>query len=118
MIAQVGRISANSDSTIGDVIAHAIQKDGKDGLIAVEESKTMITAIETAECIKFDRGYMSPYFVTDHERMECVLDDAYILVHEKKLRNMKEILPVLERIAQAGKPLLIISEDVEGEALA
>ena len=118
MIAQVGRISANSDSTIGDVIAEAMQKVGKDGVITVEESKTMTTALETVEGMQFDRGYMSPYFVTDHERMECVLDDAYILVHEKKLSSMKEILPLLERIAQAGKPLLMISEDVEGEALA
>jgi chaperonin GroEL len=118
MIAQVGRISANSDSTIGDVIAEAMQKVGKDGVITVEESKTMTTALETVEGMQFDRGYMSPYFVTDPERMECVLDDAYILVHEKKLSSMKEILPLLERIAQAGKPLLMISEDVEGEALA
>ena len=118
MIAQVGRISANSDSTIGDVIAEAMQKVGKDGVITVEESKTMTTALETVDGMQFDRGYLSPYFATDQERMECVMIDPYILVHEKKLSNMKEILPVLERIAQAGKPLLIISEDVEGEALA
>lgn len=118
MIAQVGRISANSDATIGDVIAEAMQKVGKDGVIAVEESSTMTTALETVEGMQFDRGYLSPYFVTDHARMECVLDDPYILIHEKKISNMKEILPVLERIAQAGKPLLILSEDIEGEALA
>ena len=118
MIAQVGRISANSDSTIGDVIAEAMQKVGKDGVITVEESKTMTTALETVDGMQFDRGYISPYFVTDQERMECVMDDAYILVYEKKLSNMKEILPVLERIAEARKPLLIIAEDVEGEALA
>jgi chaperonin GroEL (HSP60 family) len=118
MIAQVGRISANSNSTIGEVIAEAMQKVGKDGVIAVEESKTLSTALETVEGMQFDRGYLSPYFVTDQERMECVLEEAYILIHEKKISNMKEILPVLERIAQAGKPLLMISEDVEGEALA
>src|SRR5688572_14834659 len=113
MIAQVGRISANSDSTIGDVIAEAMQKVGKDGVITVEESKTMTTALETVEGMQFDRGYMSPYFVTDHERMECVLEDCYVLVHEKKISSMKDLLPVLEQISRAGKPLLVISEEVE-----
>jgi chaperonin GroEL len=118
MIAQVGRISANSDSTVGDVIAQAMQKVGKDGVITVEESKTMITELATVEGMQFDRGYLSPYFVTDPERMECVLEDAYILVHEKKIGAMKDVLPVLEQIAKSGRPLLVISEDVEGEALA
>ena len=118
MIAQVGRISANSDATIGDVIAQAMQKVGKDGVITVEESKTMTTDLETVEGMQFDRGYLSPYFVTDSERMECVLEDAYILVHEKKISSMKDLLPVLEQIARAGKPLLVVSEEVEGEALA
>jgi chaperonin GroEL len=118
MIAQVGRISANSDSTIGDVIAEAMKKVGKDGVITVEESKTMTTELETVDGMQFDRGYLSPYFVTDPERMECVLEDPYILVHEKKIGSMKDILPVLEQIARVGKPLLIISEEVEGEALA
>src|SRR5450631_1869012 len=118
MIAQVGRISANSDSTIGDVIAEAMKVVGKDGVITVEESKTMTTELQTVEGMQFDRGYLSPYFVTDPERMECVLEDAYILIHEKKIANMKDVLPVLEQIAKSGKPLLLISEDVEGEALA
>ncbi len=118
MIAQVGRISANSDSTIGDVIAEAMEKVGKDGVIAVEESKTMTTELVTVDGMQFDRGYLSPYFVTDPERMECVLEDPYILIHEKKISSMKDILPILEQIARAGKPLLIISEDIEGEALA
>ena len=118
MIAQVGRISANSDATIGDVIAQAMQKVGKDGVITVEESKTMTTELETVEGMQFDRGYLSPYFVTDPERMECVLEDPYILVHEKKISSMKDVFPVLEQIARAGKPLLVISEEVEGEALA
>src|SRR6201994_2403855 len=118
MIAQVGRISANSDSTIGDVIAEAMKKVGKDGVITVEESKTMTTELVTVEGMQFDRGYLSPYFVTDAERMECVLEDPYILIHEKKIASMKDILPVLEQIARTGKPLLIISEEVEGEALA
>ena len=118
MIAQVGRISANSDATIGDVIAQAMQKVGKDGVITVEESKTMTTELDTVEGMQFDRGYLSPYFVTDSERMECVLEDAYILIHEKKISSMKDLLPVLEQIARAAKPLLVISEDVEGEALA
>jgi chaperonin GroEL len=118
MIAQVGRISANSDSTIGDVIAEAMKKVGKDGVITVEESKTMTTELATVDGMQFDRGYLSPYFVTDPDRMECVLEDAYILIHEKKIANMKDVLPVLEQIAKSGKPLLLISEDVEGEALA
>jgi chaperonin GroEL len=118
MIAQVGRISANSDSTIGDVIAEAMQKVGKDGVITVEESKTMTTELETVDGMQFDRGYLSPYFVSDQDRMECVLEEPYVLIHEKKISSMKDILPVLEKIAQSGKPLLLISEDVDGEALA
>ena len=118
MIAQVGRISANSDSTIGDVIAEAMKKVGKDGVITVEESKTMVTELATVEGMQFDRGYLSPYFVTDPERMECVLEDPYILIHEKRIASMNDVLPILEQIARAGKPLLLISEDVEGEALA
>ncbi len=118
MIAQVGRISANSDSTIGDVIAEAMEKVGKDGVITVEEAKTMTTELETVDGMQFDRGYLSPYFVTDPERMECVLEDPYILIHEKKIGSMKDVLPILEQIARTGKPLLLISEEVEGEALA
>src|SRR6266403_570627 len=118
MIAQVGMISANSDSTIGNIIADAMKKVGKDGVITVEESKTMTTELETVDGMQFDRGYSSPYFVSDAERMECVLEDPYILIHEKKISNMKDLLPLLEQIARAGKPLLIISEEVEGEALA
>src|SRR6266576_2080185 len=118
MIAQVGRISANSDSTIGDVIAEAMKKVGKDGVITVEESKTMTTELETVDGMQFDRGYLSPYFVTDAERMECVLEEPYILIHEKKISNMKDLLPLLEQIARSGKPLLVIAEEVEGEALA
>src|SRR2546421_1314795 len=118
MIAQVGRISANSDATIGDVIAEAMQKVGKDGVITVEESKTMTTELQTVDGMQFDRGYLSPYFVTDPDRMECVLEDPYILIHEKKIASMKDVLPLLEQIARAGKPLLVICEEVEGEALA
>src|SRR3954452_17726227 len=118
MIAQVGSISANSDSSIGNVIAEAMSKVGKDGVITVEESKTMTTELQTVEGMQFDRGYLSPYFVSDQDRMECVLEDTYILLHEKKIGSMKDLLPVLEQIARAGKPLLIISEDVDGEALA
>jgi chaperonin GroEL len=118
MIAQVGTISANSDETIGRIIAEAMKKVGKDGVITVEESKTMETQLEVVEGMQFDRGYLSPYFVTDPERMEAVLDNAYILIHEKKISSMKDLLPLLEQIAKAGKPLLIIAEDVEGEALA
>jgi chaperonin GroEL len=118
MIAQVGTISANSDTTIGDTIAEAMKKVGKDGVITVEESKTMLTELQTVEGMQFDRGYLSPYFVTDPDRMEAVLEDPYILIHEKKISNMKDLLPVLEQIARAGRPLLIIAEEVEGEALA
>jgi chaperonin GroEL len=117
-IAQVGTISANSDHTIGNIIAEAMKKVGKDGVITVEESKTMSTELETVEGMQFDRGYLSPYFVTDAERMEVVLEDPYILIHEKKISNMKDLLPLLEQIARSGKPLLIIAEEVEGEALA
>jgi len=118
MIAQVGTISANSDSTIGTIIADAMKKVGKDGVITVEESKTMNTELDTVEGMQFDRGYLSPYFVSDPERMEVVLEDPYILIHEKKISNMKDLLPLLEQIARSGKPLLIIAEEVEGEALA
>src|SRR5579871_193055 len=118
MIAQVGTISANSDHTIGNIIAEAMTKVGKDGVITVEESKTMHTELNTVEGMQFDRGYLSPYFVSDAERMEAVLEDPYILIHEKKISNMKDLLPLLEQIARAGKPLLIIAEEVEGEALA
>src|ERR687888_598070 len=118
MIAQVGAISANSDKAIGDIIADAMKKVGKDGVITVEESKTMTTELQTVDGMQFDRGYLSPYFVTDAERMECVLEDPYILIHEKKISVMKDMLPLLEQVARAGKPLLIIAEDVEGEALA
>jgi chaperonin GroEL len=118
MIAQVGTISANSDHTIGETIAEAMKKVGKDGVITVEESKTMATELQTVEGMQFDRGYLSPYFVTDAERMEVVLDDPYILIHEKKISNMKDLLPLLEQIARSGRPLLIIAEEVEGEALA
>jgi len=118
MIAQVGSISANSDETIGNIIADAMKKVGKDGVITVEESKTMVTELVTVEGMQFDRGYLSPYFVTDSERMEVVLDDPYILIHEKKIGSMKDILPLLEQIARSGHPLLIVAEEVEGEALA
>src|SRR4051794_21543775 len=118
MIAQVGTISANSDKTIGNIIAEAMKKVGKDGVITVEESKTMSTELDTVEGMQFDRGYLSPYFVSDAERMEAVLEDPYILIHEKKISNMKDLLPLLEQIARSGKPLLIIAEEVEGEALA
>ncbi len=118
MIAQVGTISANSDSTIGNIIADAMKKVGKDGVITVEESKTMVTELSTVDGMQFDRGYLSPYFVSDPDRMECVLEDPYILIHEKKISNMKDLLPLLEQIARSGKPLLVIAEEVEGEALA
>src|SRR6202021_2659945 len=118
MIAQVGTISANNDKQIGGIIAEAMKKVGKDGVITVEESKTMETALEVVEGMQFDRGYLSPYFVTDPERMECVIEDARILIHEKKISSMKDLLPLLEQIAKMGKPLLIIAEDIEGEALA
>ena len=118
MIAQVGTISANNDETIGRIIAEAMKKVGKDGVITVEESKTMETSLEVVEGMQFDRGYLSPYFVTDPERMEAVLDDALILINEKKISSMKDLLPVLEQVAKQGRPLLIIAEDVDGEALA
>ncbi len=118
MIAQVGTISANNDETIGNIIAEAMEKVGKDGVITVEEAKSMETSLEVVEGMQFDRGYLSPYFVTDPERMEVVLENALVLIHEKKISSMKDLLPVLEKIAQQGKPLLIIAEDVEGEALA
>jgi len=118
MIAQVGTISANSDHTIGDTIAEAMKKVGKDGVITVEESKTMATELVTVDGMQFDRGYLSAYFVSDPDRMECVLEDPYILIHEKKISNMKDLLPLLEQIARAGRPLLIIAEEVDGEALA
>lgn len=117
-IAQVGTISANNDETIGNIIAEAMNKVGKEGVITVEEAKGMETTLEVVEGMQFDRGYLSPYFVTDADRMECVLEDAYILIHEKKISNVKDLLPILEKIAKMGKPLLIIAEDVEGEALA
>jgi len=118
MIAQVGTISANTDKQVGSIIAEAMKKVGKDGVITVEESKTMETTLEVVEGMQFDRGYLSPYFVTDPERMECVLEDVYILIHEKKISSMKALLPLLEQIAKMSKPLMIIAEDVEGEALA
>ena len=117
-IAQVGAISANSDDTIGNIIAEAMEKVGKEGVITVEEAKAMETSLETVEGMQFDRGYLSPYFVTDPERMETVLEDALVLVHEKKISNMRDLLPILEPVAKQGRPLLIISEDVDGEALA
>ncbi|MFO7301663.1 MAG: chaperonin GroEL [Acidobacteriota bacterium] len=118
MIAQVGTISANSDETIGRIIAEAMEKVGKDGVITVEEAKSMETSLDVVEGMQFDRGYLSPYFVTDPERMEVVLDNPLILIHEKKISSMKDLLPVLEQVARAGRPLLIIAEDVDGEALA
>jgi chaperonin GroEL len=118
MIAQVGAISANSDSTIGNIIAEAMTKVGKDGVITVEESKTMTTEFQTVDGMQFDRGYLSPYFVSDSERMECVFEDPYILIHDKKIAHMKDLLPILEQIAREGKPILILAEDVEGDALA
>jgi chaperonin GroEL len=118
MIAQVGTISANTDKQVGSIIAEAMKKVGKDGVITVEESKTMETTLEVVEGMQFDRGYLSPYFVTDPERMECVLEDVHILIHEKKISSMKDLLPLLEQTAKLSKPLLIIAEEVEGEALA
>ena len=117
-ISQVGAISANNDQQIGDLIAEAMEKVGKDGVITVEESKTAETTMEVVEGMQFDRGYVSPYFVTDPDSMEAVLEDPLVLIHDKKISNMKDLLPVLEKVAQAGKPLLIIAEDIEGEALA
>jgi chaperonin GroEL len=117
-ISQVATISANSDSTIGDIIADAMDKVGKDGTITVEEAKGMETTLDVVEGMQFDKGYLSPYFMTDAERQECVLENAYVLIHEKKISNLKDLLPLLENVAKSGKPLLIIAEDVEGEALA
>jgi len=117
-IAQVAAISANNDDSIGDLIADAIEKVGKDGVITVEEAKSLDTALDVVEGMQFDRGYLSPYFVTDADRMEAVLEDTYILIHEKKISSLKDLVPVLEKVAQQGKQLLIIAEDVEGEALA
>ena len=117
-IAQVGTISANNDTTIGNIIAEAMEKVGKEGVITVEEAKSMETTLEVVEGMQFDRGYISPYFVTDPEKMEAVLNDPYILINEKKISNMKDLLPVLEQVAKMGRPLLIIAEEVEGEALA
>ncbi len=117
-IAQVGTISANNDKTIGDIIAEAMEKVGKEGVITVEEAKAMETTLETVEGMQFDRGYLSPYFVTDPERMECSIENAMILIHDKKISNMKDLLPVLEASAKSGRPLLIIAEDIDGEALA
>src|SRR5512141_1583798 len=118
MIAQVGTISANNDETIGSIIAQAMEKVGKDGVITVEEAKSMETSLDVVEGMQFDRGYLSPYFVTDPERMEVVLENPVILIHEKKISSMKDLLPVLEQVARLGRPLLIIAEDIEGEALA
>jgi chaperonin GroEL len=118
MVAQVGSISANNDDTIGTIIAEAMEKVGKDGVITVEESKTMDTSLEIVEGMQFDRGYLSPYFVTDPDRMEVVLENPYILINEKKISTLRDVLPVLEKVAQSGQPLLIIAEDLEGEALA
>src|SRR5499427_1639330 len=118
MVAQVGTISANNDHTIGKIIAEAMDKVGKDGVITVEEAKSMETSLEVVEGMQFDRGYLSPYFVTDPERMECVLENPVILIHEKKISSMKDLLPLLEQVARGGRPLVIIAEDVDGEALA
>jgi len=118
MIAQVGSISANNDHDIGDIIAEAMKKVGKDGVITVEEAKSIETSLEVVEGMQFDRGYLSPYFVTDPERMECTLEDCYILLNEKKISSMKDMLPLLEQVAKTGKPFLVLAEDVEGEALA
>src|SRR5213594_4408783 len=117
-IAQVGTISANNDKTIGDILAEAMDKVGKEGVITVEEAKGLETTLDLVEGMRFDRGYLSPYFVTDPERMECVYEDVYLLIHEKKISSMKDLLPLLEQVARSGKPLLIIAEDIEGEALA
>ena len=117
-IAQVGTISANNDPEIGKILADAMDKVGRDGVITVDEAKSMETTLDVVEGMQFDRGYLSPYFVTDSERMEAVLEDAYILLHEKKISNMKDLLPILEKIAQSSKPFVIIAEDIDGEALA
>src|SRR5690606_22469880 len=112
-IAQVGTISANNDREIGEILAEAMEKVGRDGVITVDEAKGMETALELVEGMQFDRGYLSPYFVTDSERMECVLENAYILLHEKKISNMKDLLPILEKIAQTHRPFVILAEDVD-----
>ncbi|MEO8601443.1 MAG: chaperonin GroEL, partial [bacterium] len=117
-IAQVGTISANNDPTIGEIIAEAMDKVGKEGVITVEEAKSLETTLDVVEGMQFDRGYLSPYFVTDPERMEVALDEPFILIHEKKISAMKDLLPVLEQIAKSGRPLLLIAEDIDGEALA
>jgi len=117
-ISQIGTISANNDATIGDLIAEAMEKVGKDGVITVEEAKSMSTSLDVVEGMQFDRGYISPYFITDAERMEVSLEDAFLLIHEKKISSMKDLLPLLEQVAKMGKPLVIVAEDVEGEALA
>src|SRR5947209_20411535 len=117
-IAQVGTISANNDSTIGEIIAEAMEKVGKEGVITVEEAKGLETQLEVVEGMQFDRGYLSPYFVTDPARMEAAVEDALILINESKISSMKDLLPVLEKVAQSGKPVVIIAEDIEGEALA
>src|SRR5213083_1481799 len=117
-ISQIGTISANNDATIGDLIAEAMEKVGKDGVITVEEAKSMTTSLDVVEGMQFDRGYISPYFITDAERMEASLEDVFILIHEKKVSSMKDLLPILEQVAKMGRPLVIIAEDVEGEALA
>src|SRR5512143_1780233 len=117
-IAQVATIASNNDKTIGSLIAEAMEKVGKDGVITVEESKSAETVLDVVEGMQFDRGYLSPYFVTDAERMECVLEDALVLIHEKKISSMKDLLPILEQVAKLGQPLLIVAEDLEGEALA
>jgi chaperonin GroEL len=117
-VAQVGTISSNGDSSIGEIIADAMDKVGKDGTITVEEAKGTETTLDVVEGMQFDRGYLSPYFVTDQESMEAVMEDAYVLIHEKKISNLKDLLPLLEKVSKASKPLLIIAEDIEGEALA
>src|SRR5713226_7790017 len=117
-IAQIGTISANNDTTIGSIIAEAMEKVGKEGVITVEEAKGLETQLEVVEGMQFDRGYLSPYFVTDPDRMECVYEDVYLLINEKKISAMKDLLPLLEQVARSGKPLLLVAEDVEGEALA
>src|SRR6266511_2240927 len=117
-IAQVGTISANTDKVIGNLIADAMEKVGKDGVITVEEAKGLETTLEMVDGMQFDRGYLSPYFVTNPEKMETVLDDPYLLIHDKKISALKELLPILEKVAQSGKPMLIIAEDIDGEALA
>src|SRR6058998_1347501 len=117
-IKQVATISANGDAEIGDKIADAMDKVGKDGVITVEEAKSLETTLETVDGMQFDRGYLSPYFITDPEKMECTIEDAYILIYDKKISTMKDLLPVLEKVAQSGRPMLIVAEDVEGEALA